>query len=327
MQKPTQDERRVMELTRDFAYEDVRRSITSVVIAYGLFFLSVVLIPFFDLLVIKYVFSVLAGLLLLRCFVIYHDYLHGSILRDSIIAKLFFRFFSIVLLTPKAVWQETHGYHHSHTLKLPTSHIGSFRLITVEQWRQMSFGEKLFYRMLRHPLNMILGGFTVFILGMIIAPFFRSMKKNRDAVLVLIGNLIFAALLTFYFDFHTYFLCLMLPQLVAGAIGSYLFYAQHNFPGVEVKPLKEWSHFHAAMQNSSFMDMHPVMHWFSGNIGYHHIHHLNPRIPFYRLPEAMAAIPELAPHNTTSLRLSDIYSCLKLKLWDEGQQKMVGFEG
>jgi omega-6 fatty acid desaturase (delta-12 desaturase) len=325
MQKPTQDERALFELTRKFASENVMLSVIHVVVAHGLFFLSVAWIPFIDLLPIQCGLSVFAGLMMLRCFVIYHDYLHGSILRHSLLADVFFRVFSIVICTPKAVWKETHNYHHAHNSKLPTSHIGSFKTVTTDQWLEMNSGQRLFYRFLRHPINMLLGALTVFLLGLVVSPFFRNMKKNRDALFVFVGYVALALGMNMFLSFKMYFFCLLLPQIIAGTIGSYMFYAQHNFPEVEIRPVKEWSHFHAAMHNSSFMDMHPIMHWFSGNIGYHHIHHLNSKIPFYRLPELMAAIPELAPRAITSLKLSDIHACLSLKLWDEQDQKLVAY--
>ena len=88
----------------------------------------------------------------------------------------------------------------------------------------------------------------------------------------------------------------------------------------------EWSYTTAALESSSFMDLNPFMQWVTANIGFHHIHHLNSKIPFYRLPEAMAAIPELQVAKVTTLSPSDIVACLKLKVWDADKNKMVGFD-
>ena len=106
---------------------------------------------------------------------------------------------------------------------------------------------------------------------------------------------------------------------------SYLFYAQHNFPGVVFRKNQDWNYADAALLSSSYMKMNPIMQWFTANIGFHHIHHLNAKIPFYRLPDVMKAIPELQNAKTTSLRLSDIKECLKLKVWDPELNKMVSF--
>ena len=117
----------------------------------------------------------------------------------------------------------------------------------------------------------------------------------------------------------------LLPLNVAFVTGAYLFYAQHNFEDVKLRGRHEWEFTRAALESSSYMPMGPAMRWFTANIGYHHVHHLNSRIPFYRLPEAMAAIPELQHPGETRLRPRDILACLALKLWDADAQQMVPF--
>ena len=102
-----------------------------------------------------------------------------------------------------------------------------------------------------------------------------------------------------------------------------MFYAQHNFPGVTFVGNEEWTYEGAALDSSSYMKLNPLMHWVTANIGYHHIHHMNSRIPFYRLPEVMAAIPELQTAKTTSLKPKDVLACLRLKVWDFEKQKMI----
>ena len=122
------------------------------------------------------------------------------------------------------------------------------------------------------------------------------------------------------------FLCVqMIPSAVASCVGAYLFYAQHNFPDAVFKDRREWDYHFAALHSSSMFDMSAVMHWFTGNIGYHHVHHLNHRIPFYRLPEAMAAIPELQDPGRTSWRPADVVACLRLALWDPEFDRMVSY--
>ena len=118
------------------------------------------------------------------------------------------------------------------------------------------------------------------------------------------------------------FLVVILPHFISSALGAYLFYAQHNFPGAKYKNDKEWTYEFSALESSSYMKMNKFMQWVTGNIGYHHIHHLNPSIPFYRLPEAMKAIPALQNPKTTSLCVWDIWNCLRLKLWDEELNSM-----
>jgi omega-6 fatty acid desaturase (delta-12 desaturase) len=130
--------------------------------------------------------------------------------------------------------------------------------------------------------------------------------------------------LVFLLGWPALFLTMIIPHFIACAIGSYLFYAQHNFPGVTFSDNAGWTYEKAALESSSFMKMGPLMRWFTANIGYHHIHHLNARIPFYRLPEATAGIPELQDPKVTSLNPVEIFRCLRLKVWDVETQQMVG---
>jgi omega-6 fatty acid desaturase (delta-12 desaturase) len=115
--------------------------------------------------------------------------------------------------------------------------------------------------------------------------------------------------------------------MIASILGAYLFYAQHNFPSVDLCEKSEWNYCYAALRSSSFMDTTRLMHWITGNIGYHHVHHLNARIPFYRLPETMAALPELQSPGRTALNPKAIRACFRLKLWDESKRRMVSFNG
>ena len=119
----------------------------------------------------------------------------------------------------------------------------------------------------------------------------------------------------------------MIPHFIAHSIGSYLFYAQHNFPDASFDDKSGWTHEKAALESSSYMKTGPLMAWFTANIGYHHIHHLNARIPFYRLPEAAREVPELRSPKTTSLHPRDILRCMRLKVWDVESQRMIGVRG
>jgi omega-6 fatty acid desaturase (delta-12 desaturase) len=116
----------------------------------------------------------------------------------------------------------------------------------------------------------------------------------------------------------------LFPSLLSSAIGAYLFYAQHNFPSSTLKSKEDWNYAYAALHSSSFIKMSKLMHWFTGNIGYHHIHHMNSRIPFYALPAVFNDMKEFQHPPTTSLLPWDIYRCLRLKAWDPDEGKMVG---
>jgi len=271
--------------------------------------------------------SGLAGLLIVRLFVIYHDHQHRAILPRSLVAAILMRVIGICLICPSAVWRRTHDYHHTHNCKLRSANIGSFPIMTREQYRQTGPGERFLYLFMRHPLTIAFGYITVFLFGMVILPFFDSPRKNMDSVPAFLLHAATAVWLTIYFGWAVMVLTMLLPFLIAGAVGSYLFYAQHNFPGVILKDKEGWTYEGAALESSSYLKTNALMAWFTGNIGYHHIHHLNHRVPFYRLPEVYRDIPELRQARTTSLHPFEIFRCLRLKVWCVQTQRMVGVQG
>lgn len=277
-------------------------------------------------LALKTVFALLAGLTIVRLFIFYHDYQHGAILTGSKLGKFVMNTVGYSVLAGPSVWKQTHDYHHKHTAKMVGASIGSYPIVTVDFWGMMTEEQRRDYKLVRHPLTILCGYFTVFVLGMCISPFRRNPEQHKDGVYALaihLGTALIAALL---FGPLNAFFAVILPLMIGTGVGSYLFYAQHNFPEMAIKGRHEWEYTFAALHSSSMMDMPALMHWFTGNIGYHHVHHLNHRIPFYRLPEAMAALPELqSPHRTT-LSPASIRECLALKVWDPSQGRMVGYD-
>lgn len=274
----------------------------------------------------KVAFALLAGLTLIRLFIFYHDYLHGAILTGSKLGKAVMYVVGYWVLAGPSVWKQTHDYHHKHTAKMVGASIGSYPIVTVDMWGAMTEAQRRDYKLVRHPLTMLFGYFTVFILGMCISPYRRNPAQHKDGLYALFGHFALVAAFGLAFGWANAFFAGMLPVMIATALGSYLFYAQHNFPDMAIRNRHEWEYTFAALHSSSMMDMSPVMHWFTGNIGYHHIHHLNHRIPFYRLPEAMAAMPELQNPHRTSWSLDDMRKCLMLKVWDPAQGRMVSYE-
>jgi omega-6 fatty acid desaturase (delta-12 desaturase) len=162
---------------------------------------------------------------------------------------------------------------------------------------------------------------------MVVLPGIASPRKHYDCLLSLFLHLALVTTVVVLFGWVPLLLSLVLPLFIACALGSYLFYAQHNFPSVMFKDKGGWTYEGAAMESSSYLKTNRVMAWFTGNIGYHHIHHLNHRIPFYRLPEVYRAIPELREAKVTTLQPREILRCLSLKVWCVETQSMVGLRG
>ncbi len=269
--------------------------------------------------------SALAGLLLLRLFVLYHDHQHHAILPHSKLAKALMRITGILLLSPSSIWNSSHNHHHNHNSRLKGSEIGSFPVMTTEQYARSSRSAQLRYLFMRHPATILFGYVFIFLFGMCLHPFLNSRNKLKhlDSLAALLLHAGIALWIYSTGGTLSLLLVMLIPSFIACAFGSYLFYAQHNFPGVYLQSKDGWTYERAALESSSFLSTGKVMGWFTANIGYHHIHHLNSRIPFYRLPEVMQAISELQNPQTTSLHPRDIAACLRLKLWDVDTQTMV----
>lgn len=271
----------------------------------------------------KIVLSFCIAIMLSRFFIIFHDYQHHAILNKSFLASVIFNVFAVYMITPPSIWKRSHDHHHKSNSKLFSASIGSFPIMTKQKFLEESKNERFFYLAVRHPLNMIFAYFSMFLYGMCIQSFLSSPRRHWDSLVVLMLHFTIGTLLIIYFGWLTFFLTFFLPFFMSHMLGAYLFYAQHNFPNVKFKNNVEWSYAHAALESSSYMAMNPFLNWVTANIGYHHVHHLNSRIPFYRLPEAMASIPELQQANVTTLKPSEIIRCLRLKLWDPIQNRMI----
>ena len=269
--------------------------------------------------------SMLGALLLVRAFILYHDFMHGAILPGSRLARAIFYTYAAINLTPPRSWRDSHNFHHANVGKIIGSEVGSFPLMNTEMWRAASSMERLTYRVIRHPLTIICGYFTIFLLSVCLLPLFRRPTRYWDSALSLLAHASVVTVLWVFAGFDAAFFALLLPMAIAAAMGGYLFYAQHSFPGMRILPDEEWTLYRAALVSSSYLRLGPVLRWFTGNIGFHHVHHLNSLIPFYRLPEAMATIPELQHPTVTTLRPHEIVACFRANIWDEASRRTIRY--
>ncbi|MFT4515502.1 MAG: omega-6 fatty acid desaturase (delta-12 desaturase) [Planctomycetota bacterium] len=266
--------------------------------------------------------SIVLGLTLVRMFIIYHDFQHGTILKRSKVAKALLSVYGILVLNPPSIWSRSHEHHHRNVGKIYGSSIGSYPVMTIAAWERAGRWQRIGYIFQRHPLTIALGYVTIFLYGMCIRSFLVNRRQHADSAIAVVVHLTIVVLMAVFAPWLLLFLVLV-PMTVACGLGAYLFYAQHNFPQVKMMESKDWSYLTAALESSSYMRMGAVMRWFTGNIGYHHVHHVNAKIPFYRLPEAMAGIPELEPRSSTSLSPRQIWKCLRLRFWDDSRGCMT----
>jgi omega-6 fatty acid desaturase (delta-12 desaturase) len=317
--------RALLESTRPFASDTTARSWWYVGSTFALMIGALTCAGHFDWWPARTAFALFGSLVMVRAFITFHDFMHGAILRESRIASVLFHVYGAVGLTPARSWNKSHNHHHGHVGQLSAEGVGAFPLITARAWRNATTGQRAAYRANRHPLIIVFGYVTVFFFSICLQPLLRDPRQHWDSALSLLAHGGVLAALWVFGGFDVAFFAMLLPMTVASIMGSYLFFAQHSFKDMKIMPAGQWSFTKSALQASSYMRLGKVMHWFTGNIGYHHVHHLNVRIPFYRLPEAMAAIPALQSPSTTSLAPGAIAACFHAALWDEDQQRMVSY--
>ncbi len=315
--------RELLMASKAFIQEDQRRSWieTGFTLAGIIVLLSATFVETY--LPVRIALSCLCALFYVRMFIIYHDYQHNAILQGSAVARWVMKAFGIFILAPQTIWKRSHDHHHTHNSKLTMHGIGSYPTISKARYKTLTRAEKRLYLINRHPLTVIFGYFTLFIYWLNVKSFFQSPRKHMDSLLALVLHVAGAFAVYYFFGITTLIVSWVLPFFLAYFMGSYLFYCQHNFPGAKFAENHDWRYDHAAMESTSFMEMPKVMHWFTGNIGYHHVHHLNSRIPFYRLPEAYQSMPELWDAPKTSWSPIEMWRCFRLKLWDPERNTMI----
>lgn len=267
--------------------------------------------------------AVAAGFLV-RLFILFHDCVHGSFFASSKANTFLGNAIGVLVFTSFEDWRFSHLRHHAGSANLDGRGFGDIWTMTLAEYENASKAERLKYRLYRNPLVMIgLGVLFNFLLGNRL-PTQKVRRKERLNVLltnVLIGAV---ALITIWFIGWRAYVMIQLPVLCfAGAAGIWLFYVQHQFEGGYWAHKEDWDPVRASMEGSSFYKLPAVLRWLSGNIGYHHVHHLSPRIPNYRLRACHDAVPALRAK--APLTLAQSLSCFRLKVWDEAGGRMVAF--
>lgn len=271
-------------------------------------------------------FCVPAAAFLVRLFMIKHDCGHGAFFRRKFFNDHVGRVLGVVTLTPYDVWRKSHATHHATSGNLGKRGVGDIDILTVREYQALSRLRGLAYRLYRNPLIMFgLGPAYHFLLrnrlplGLKDADwrYWLSAMGTNASIAAVFGVMI-------YFLGAAPFLLVHLPiAILAASIGVWLFYVQHQFEDTYWDEDERWNLHDAALHGSSYYDLPRVLSWITANIGVHHIHHLSSRIPYYRLPQVLRDFPELA--NIRRLTLLQSLVCLRLRLWDEGQRKLVSF--
>ena len=260
----------------------------------------------------------------IRIFIIFHDCTHGSFLPSQKLNKVVGYICGILTLTPYEDWRHAHAIHHATVSDLDRRGTGDVWTMTVREYLASPWWVRLAYRVFRHPLVTFgIGPFLVFVF---LARTPRAGARPQDRLSVYITDLAILALLALAhvtIGLRTFAMIYLPMVVISGSVGVWLFYVQHQFETTYWARHERWDPVRAALEGSSYYRLPKLLQWFTGNIGFHHVHHVRARIPNYRLQECCEAFPQLQA--CRALSLIDSLRSMWLDLWDEAQGKLVSF--
>ena len=268
--------------------------------------------------------AVLAGAFLVRIFIISHDCGHGSFFKSSKANDVLGFITGVLTFTPYYHWRWEHSLHHRTSGDLDRRGTGDVWTLTVQEYLESSRWRRFAYRLARNPVVLFLVAPAFVFLGKHRIPSAKAPRRERYSVywtnLAIVGV---AAAMSSVFGLKAYLLIQLAVIMVAGSAGMWLFYVQHQFEGVYWERGEAWDYTAAALQGSSFYKLPRILQWFSGNIGFHHIHHLSPRIPNYHLEKCHKSEPVF--QSVPPVTLFSSLKSLTFRLWDEQRRKLVGY--
>lgn len=293
-------------------------------------------IPYFSLLSLMFVtirlgvsywatfaLAVLAVPFYIRIFIFFHDCGHGSFFRSRKANTILAYVCGILTFTPYEQWRHDHAMHHAGIGNLDRRGRGAIAIMTVDEYLDASLPRRIAYRLYQNPFIMFGPGFFYKFIIQFRFPHLDDNRKRQLSVYFTDAAIAAIVVTAFYTIGIREYLLIQAPiAFVAGPIAVWIFYIQHNFPGTYFARKKKWDHLTASLRGSSYYKLPVVLQWATGNIGFHHIHHVRPRIPNYNLPRCYQETRQLHVRPLTIRRSLD---ALFLSLWDEDENKLVSF--
>jgi acyl-lipid omega-6 desaturase (Delta-12 desaturase) len=269
--------------------------------------------------------SVFAAGFLVRAFIIFHDCGHGSFFKSDRLNKLVGIPLGLLAFTPYHRWHHDHKEHHSTVGNLDKRGVGDVQTLTVEEYSKLSKWKKFSYRFYRHPLFLIaVAPLLLFLIQHRLPKSYMNFRQKMYVHLSTLAIVLVSGIVIWAIGWKA-FVMIQLPIIyIASVHGVWLFYVQHQYESVKWVRADKWDYKTIAIEGSSFFKLPAVLRWFTGNIGFHHIHHLSPRIPNYKLQQCHNENPMF--QDVKPITFFSSLKSLRLRLWDEEKQKLVGFD-
>lgn len=273
---------------------------------------------------ITLLFAIPAAGFQVRTFIIFHDCTHGSFFKSQKANDIVGILSGLLTLTPYYEWRHNHSIHHATGSDLDHRGTGDVWMLTVKEYLALSRWKRLVYRVYRNPMAMILAGpLVMFYIGHRFPSDHSGPREKRSVHWTTVTLVAITAGMSMLIGFVP-FVSIMFPVIwFSGMFGLWLFYVQHQFDDSYWEHHEQWDFFESALKGSSYYKLPKILQFFSGNIGFHHIHHLSPRIPNYRLDKVQKEVPLF--QTVKPITLLHSFRFLVLRLWDEEQHKIVGF--
>lgn len=270
------------------------------------------------------IFGVAASFFVIRTFIIFHDCCHGSFFKSKRANDIIGIITGVITLVPYQQWKNSHAIHHATSSNLDKRGVGDLWIMTVEEYASSPWQQKLAYRAYRHPLVMFgLGPIGVF---MFQYRFNRKGARRKERLNTYLMNVLIVGLYAFMcwaIGWQAFLMVQGTIFYISGLLGIWLFYVQHQFEDSYFENEEEWSYVKAAVDGSSYYKLPKLLQWLTGNIGFHHVHHLSPKVPNYYLESAHDSTPPL--HKATTITIRQSLESLKFRLWDEEGKRFVSF--
>jgi acyl-lipid omega-6 desaturase (Delta-12 desaturase) len=267
---------------------------------------------------------IVASGFLVRTFIIFHDCTHYSFFKSRKANRVLGTVTGILTLFPFEKWGHDHAIHHATSSNLDKRGTGDLWMLTVEEYMEASTWTKIQYRLYRNPFVMFVLG-PIYVFG-IENRFNHRGARRKERMNTYLTNVLLVVVISSLCMLIGWQSFLMIQGpifMISGALGIWLFYIQHTFEDSYFEEDEHWEYVKAAVEGSSFYKLPKILQWLTGNIGYHHVHHLSPRVPNYKLEEVHENTAPL--QNVPTITLATSLGSLKFRLWDEESKKFVPF--